>query len=174
VSWGGRYLVEQHGHIMLHYEGLYVGGGEEALLNHVLQLLQQRVKEAARVQQRDGLVVNLELALAQKFRKFFERSEPPCASDNTAAANEVARATTVWGGKVQSRRVREWRNRNIYINGVHLRVARLEYFCLALRHRVCNLSFSNHFPGKLRRHQKFWYPTFDAAALRQHSTGNLQ
>ena len=84
---------------MLHYEGLYVGGGEEALLNHVLQLLQQRVKEAARVQQRDGLVVNLELALAQKFRKFFERSEPPCASDNTAAANEVARATTVWGGE---------------------------------------------------------------------------
>jgi hypothetical protein len=84
---------------MLHYETLYVGGGQKALLNHVLILLQQRVKEAARVQQRDGLVVNLELALAQKFRKFFQRSEPPCASDNTATASEVAAATTVWGGR---------------------------------------------------------------------------
>jgi hypothetical protein len=75
---------------MLHYERVYVGGGEEALRNHVLQLLQQCVEEAACVQQCDGLVVNLELPLAQKFRQFFERSETPCTSDNTASANEVA------------------------------------------------------------------------------------
>jgi hypothetical protein len=109
ATWQRRYLVEQHAHIALHYEGVYVGGGEEALANHVLQLLQQCVKEPARVQQCDGLVVNLELLLAQKFRKLFERSETPCTSDNTASANEVATGGDK-GVRGRCSRAHEWRN----------------------------------------------------------------
>jgi hypothetical protein len=87
----GRNLVEQQNHIMLNYERLYMLCREEAFGDHALELLQQRVEEPARVQQCDGLVVNFELPLAQKFRKFFEGSKTPSTSDNTASANEVTK-----------------------------------------------------------------------------------
>jgi len=61
----------------LHYERVYVRGGEEALGNHALQLLEQCVKEAARVQQCDGLVVNLELLVGTKIQKVLSVPRPP-------------------------------------------------------------------------------------------------
>ncbi len=59
-------------------------GGQEALPGHVLELLEQRIEKSPCVQQRDRLVVQTKLPLAQKLREFFQCAETPRARDDAA------------------------------------------------------------------------------------------
>ena len=71
AGWG-KNLIKQHCYVIFHDETLDVGSGEEALGDHVLELLQKRIKKTTCVEQRDGLMMKSELPLAQKLRELFK------------------------------------------------------------------------------------------------------
>ena len=119
AGWG-KNLIKQHCYVIFHDETLDVGSGEEALGDHVLELLQKRIKKTTCVEQRDGLMMKSELPLAQKLRELFKGTQSPSTSDDAARRCQVrvrnAKRACVTRGEEQA----------------GLRITGLEHFCFAL------------------------------------------